>query len=88
MAKNKNIDEETIKKLIEKHYKTVKVLGVTIIDSSLFLRCTYKTILTYEKIAVRILLRYEGIKTIDFVGCSPSHFFTRETLKYLGYKMA
>ena len=82
------MNTQEIKNLIEKYYKSVKVRNIELSDSG-----SYLTILTdfaphpMPYIAVRILNKYPEIRMVHFTGGWTEIVFSRETLRWGGYKV-
>lgn len=76
--------EQEIKNLIEKHYKSVRVEDITRHGDVIFIKA-----ITDKRsyIALRILNKYPQIYSVRFTGDWTTHYFSRETLKWGGYKV-
>lgn len=76
--------EEEIKNLIEKHYKSVRVENITKRGDVIYIQA-----ITEKRpyIALRILNKYPQIYAVTFTGERPIHHYSRETLKWGGYKV-
>ena len=86
--------EQEIKKLIEKHYKTAHVFRVVVeksaifkVDDYVYLECSAGRQENYPRIALRILNRYPSVRGVQFTGGWVEAVYTRETLKWAGYKV-
>lgn len=82
------MNTQEIKNLIEKNYKSVKVKFLELSDSDSYLTihtdfAPYPT----PYIAVRILNKYPEIRMVHFTGGWTEIVYTRETLKWGGYKV-
>ena len=77
--------ENNIKKEIITHYKGVHVEFVQISDDYLMMK-VYTQMHKYPFIAKRILDKYKEIRAVHFTGALED-FYTRETLRWVGYKM-
>ena len=84
----KKTDE--IKNLIESNYKNTKVHAISLSDMDmdyLLLKCTTGRNGIHPFIAQRILNTYPDIRVVHFTGGWMEAVYTRETLKYCGYKI-
>ena len=77
--------ENNIKKEIITLYKGVHVGFVQISDDYLMIK-VYFQMHKYPFIAKRILDKYKEIRAVHFTGALED-FYTRETLRWVGYKM-
>lgn len=85
--------EQAIKELIEKNYKFTTVEGVCVEGSELhdgeqcvILRCI-TTSYRCPLIAQRILNTYPRVRLVHFTGGWIEAVYTRETLKWAGYRI-
>ena len=77
--------ENNIKKEIITHYKGVRLEFVQISDDYLMMK-VHTQMHKYPFIAKRILDKYKEIRAVHFTGALED-FYTRETLRWVGYKM-
>ena len=84
--------EQKIRNLIEKNYKHTTVESVSVVksnfsnDDCVILRCntpSYRAPL----IALRILNTYPSVRLVQFTGGWMEAVYTRETLRWAGYKV-
>ena len=85
--------EAEIKALIENNYKHTTVESVCVEKSTIYkvddvvtLRCNTQTY-RCPLIALRILNKYPSIRLVHFTGGWIEGVYTRETLKWAGYKV-
>ena len=85
--------EEEIRKLIKKHYKTAVLEEIAVEksavfqdDTSVILKCHNRSQDT-PHIALRILNKYPEVRLVHFTGGWLEAVYTRETLKWAGYKV-
>lgn len=84
--------EQEIKALIKKHYKSAIVYQVVLEKSVLntnddvvYIKCVAGR--NYANIALRILNKYPSVRMVQFTGGWIEAVYTRETLKWAGYKV-
>ena len=85
--------EQEIKNLIESNYKHTQVESVCVDDSTItpdelcvILRCNTQSY-RCPLIALRILNTYPKVRLVHFTGGWIEGVYTRETLKWAGYKV-
>lgn len=81
----KRIDE--IVKLIESKYKRSKVYAIDLNGDYLTLDCTFSRSGMHPYVALCILNTYPEIRVVHFTGGYIEGVYTRETLKWGGYKV-
>ena len=79
--------EKEIKALIEKNYKRTTVAKIGLYDDYLKMVCFVGRACIYPFIALRILNKYPNIRVVHFTGDWVEGVYTRETLKWAGYKV-
>ena len=81
--------KDIICKLIEKHYKGTYVPqgGIDISGCYLTLKVNGMKSKNMAFCAKRILTKYPQIRYVHFTGGWTEHVYTRETLRWLGYKI-
>ena len=78
--------EEKIIELIRKHYKTVRIEKATLEGDYLMLRGVFFN--NKEPfVALRILNKFPNIRVVHFTGAWMEGVYTRETLRWGGYKV-
>lgn len=75
-----------IGELIEKNYKTTQIYSVSVLNDYVTLRVSTNKC-NYPYIALRILNKYPEIRVVHFTGGFIEYVYTRETLKWGGYKI-
>ena len=84
--------EQEITSLIENNYKHTTVESVTVAksnfsnDDCVILRCNTQTY-RCPLIALRILNKYPSVRLVQFTGGWIEAVYTRETLRWTGYKV-
>ena len=84
--------EQEIKALIENNYKHTTVESVSVVksnfnnDDCVILRCNTQSY-RCPLIALRILNKYKSVRLVHFTGGWIEGVYTRETLKWAGYKV-
>lgn len=81
----KHIDK--IAKLIESNYKRSRVHTIDLSGDYLTLDCTFSRSGMHPCVALRILNKYPDIRVVHFTGGWVEGVYTRETLKWGGYKV-
>ena len=76
--------EQKIKRLLEKHYKRARVIGVYVDGDTALI--TVEGV-DYTFAAKRILEAYAELRAIRFDGGFITHYFTRETLRWAGFNI-
>lgn len=79
--------EKEIKALIEGNYKRTKVESIGLYDDYLKMVCHAGRSRIHPFIALRILNKYPSIRVVHFTGGWVEAVYTRETLKWGGYKV-
>ena len=82
MEKINNIVE-----LIESNYKRSRVHTIDLSYDYLTLNCTFGRSGMHPYVALRILNKYPEIRVVHFTGDYIEGVYTRETLKWCGYKV-
>lgn len=84
----KHLDE--IAKLIERNYKRSRVYAINLSGDKLdylTLNCTFSRSGMHPFVALRIINKYPDIRIVHFTGGFIDGVYTRETLRYGGYKV-
>lgn len=76
--------EKKIKDLLKKHYKNIRIGNVEVCPESVYLTVNGAK---YEYVAKRILDTFFHINWVFFEGGFDTWAFSRNTLKWAGYKM-
>ena len=79
--------EKEIKNLIEKNYKHTTVEAIKVNGEVVVLKCHTGRSGVHPFIALRILNKYPKIRGVHFTGGWIEGYYTRETLKWGGYKV-
>lgn len=79
--------EKEIKTLIEKNYKNATVEAIEVHGDLVVMKCTTGRSGVHPLIALRILNRYPKIRAVHFTGGWIEGYYSRETLKWGGYKV-
>lgn len=79
--------KDAIVKLIESNYKKSRVWKIDLSGDYLTLNCTTNRGGLHPYIALRILNKYPEIRTVHFTGGWVEGVYTRETLRWSGYKV-
>jgi len=76
-----------ITKLIENNYKRSKIYTIALRGEYLTLDATFSSCGKEPLVALRILNKYPEIRVVHFTGGWIENVYTRNTLKYGGYKV-
>lgn len=76
--------EKQITNLLKKHYKNISIGSVEVCPESVYLTISGAN---YKYVAKRILDNYPKINWVFFEGGWDTHAYSRETLKWAGFKM-
>ena len=79
--------KDEIVKLIESNYKKSRVWEIDLSDDYLTLDVTFNRAGTHPLAALRILNKYPEIRTVHFTGGWVEGVYTRETLRWSGFKV-
>lgn len=79
--------KDKIVKLIESNYKRSRVHSIDLMGDYLTLDATFDRAGTHPFVALRILNKYPDIRTVHFTGGWVEGVYTRETLRWSGYKV-
>ena len=79
--------EKEIKNLIEKNYKHTTVETIKADGEVVVLKCYTGRSGVHPFIALRILNKYPKIRAVHFTGGWIEGYYSRETLKWGGYKV-
>lgn len=85
--------KQEIKNLIQKHYKNTVVDDIVVegeevkdYEKCVIIKCHTRG-QNLPKIALRILNKYRDVRLVHFIGEWVEAVYTRETLKWFGYKV-
>ena len=78
---------DAIVKLIESNYKKSRVHAIDLSGEYLTLDASFNRNGNHPLVALRILNKYPDIDTVHFTGGWVEGVYTRETLRWCGYKV-